>query len=216
MRILTGTAGLTSVRPAPPSQATAAASEEAAPAGKPCLLRRLPSLIPDWREVTVNEVMVELPQAGIDLFHLKEQRPVAGSYAQGAVSALAFVRAYQGLSGSSVEQKMEGASSLALGVAGTLSLLPGQVAAHASQAVMVGQAALELSLGVRELHEELFVDESPDWKEIVSGSLDTIKGGSSFVPMFFPATADVVTGIQVVAMLGKAAFEATIHRGTDE
>ena len=172
--------------------------------------------MPDWREVTVNEIAVEVPQAFISLTDIQTTNPVVGNMAQSAVSGLAFVRAYQGLTGKSLEQKMEGASSLALGVSGMLSMVPGQIAANTAQVFAAGQAALELSLGVRELHEELFTDQTPDWKEIVSGSLDTIKGASAFVPFFFPATADIVTGVQVGAMLTKAAFESTIHRSTDE
>ncbi len=172
--------------------------------------------MPDWRDVTVNEIAVEVPQAFISLTDVQTTNPVVGNVAQSAVSGLAFVRAYQGLTGKSLEQKMEGASSLALGVSGILSMVPGQIAANTSQVFAAGQAAIELSLGVRELHEELFIDESPDWKEMVSGSLDTIKGASAFVPFFFPATADIVTAVQVGAMLTKAAFESTIHRSTDE
>lgn len=177
--------------------------------------RKTPKM-PDWRDVTVNEIAVEVPQAFISLSDVQTTNPVVGNMAQSAVSGLAFVRAYQGLSGKSLEQKMEGASSLALGVSGLLSMVPGQIAANTSQVFAAGQAALELSLGVRELHEELFTDETPNWKEIVTGSLDTIKGASAFVPFFFPATADIVTGVQVGAMLTKAAFESTIHRSTDE
>lgn len=202
MNILTGKTSSASVRP--PAKAL------------PALLERLPGKMPDWREVTVNEIAVELPQAAIDIFDVKEHNPVAGGVAQSAVSTLAFLRAYQGLSGPSLEQKMEGASSLALGLSGVISMFPGQFAANTAQALNLGQATLELSLGVRELHEEIFIDGTPDWKEIVSGSLDTIKGASAFVPLFFPATADIVTGVQVGAMLTKAAFESTIHRSTDE
>lgn len=172
--------------------------------------------MPDWREVTVNEIAVEIPQAALSVFDVSERSPVIGGVAQTAVSSLAFLRAYQGLSGKSLEQKMEGASSFALGVSGVLSMFPGQIAANASQVFSAGQAALEFSLGVRELHEELRIDGTPDWKEIVTGSLDTVKGASAFVPFFFPATADIVTGVQVGAMLTKAAFESTIHRSTDE
>lgn len=180
------------------------------------LVEKIPPKMPDWREVTINEIAVEIPQAALTVFDVAERNPVVGGLAQTAVSGLAFARAYQGLSGKSLEQKLEGASSLALGVSGILSMVPGQLAANASQVFSAGQAALELSLGVRELHEELCVDGTPDWKEIVTGSLDTVKGASAFVPFFFPATADIVTGIQVGAMLTKAAFESTIHRSTDE
>ena len=176
---------------------------------------RLPKM-PDWREVTVNEIAVEVPQAVISLSDIQTTNPLVGNVAQTAISGLAFVRAYQGLTGGSLEQKMEGASSLALGVSGMLSMVPGQIAANASQVFAAGQAALELSLGVRELHEELFVDETPDWKEIVTGSLDTVKGASAFVPFFFPGTADIMTCVQVGAMVTKAAFESTIHRSTEE
>lgn len=175
-----------------------------------------PGKRPDWREVTVNEVMVEIPQAGLDLFEVREQSPVLGAVAQSAVSSLAFLRAYQGLTGDSVEQKLEGASSLALGVGGMLSMVPGQAAAFASQGFLLTQSALEVGLGVRELHEEIFQDETPDWKEIVTGSLDVIKGGAAFVPLFFPSTADVSICVQSAALLAKAAFESTIRRSTDE
>ena len=198
---------------------TGATNSPASPARKcplASLVERVPRKVPDWREVTVNEIAVEIPQAALSTFDVRDHHPVIGGVAQTAVSSLAFVRAYQGLSGKSIEQRMEGASSLALGVSGVLSMVPGQIAAHASQAFSVGQAALELSLGVRELHEELFVDGTPDWKEILTGSLDTLKGASAFVPFFFPATADIVTGVQVGAMLTKAALESTIHRSTDE
>lgn len=185
------------------------------PPAKTGLWDRLPQGT-DWREMTVNEVMVEIPQAAIELSNLRHNRPVAGGLAQSAVSGLAFLRAYQGLSGASLEQKLEGASSLALGVAGTLSLLPGQLAADASQAFMFGQAALELGLGLRELHEEIFVDKTPDWKEIATGALDTIKGASAFVPLFLPSAAEAAIHIQTGALLGKAALESTIRRSRDE
>lgn len=171
---------------------------------------------PDWREFTVNEIMVEIPQAALDITDFSDRYPVPGGVAQSVVSGLAFVRGYQGLSGATLEQKLEGASSLALGVAGVLSLAPGGLAAHASQAFMLGQAALEVGLGVRELNEELRKDRTPDWKEIATGSLDVLKGASSFLPLFFPAAADVVTGVQVGALLSKAALEATIERSTEE
>ncbi len=190
------------------------AARPPAPA-RPALWDRLPRGY-DWREVTVNEAMVEIPQAAIELSDLKEGHSLAGGVAQSTVSALAFVRAYQGLSGASLEQKLEGASSLALGVAGTLSLLPGQLAANASQTFMFGQAALELGLGLRELHEEVFVDGTPDWKEIATGALDTVKGASAFVPLFLPAAADLVNGVQVGALLGKAILESTIRRSSEE
>lgn len=141
---------------------------------------------------------------------------MVGGIAQTAVSSLAFVRGYQGLKGDSLEQKLEGASSVALGVGGMLTLLPGQTAALASQGFMLGQAALEVGLGVRELHEEIAQDATPDWKEIVTGSLDVIKGGAAFIPLFVPAAADISTGLQAAALIGKALFESTIRRTTDE
>lgn len=170
----------------------------------------------DWREFTLNEAMVELPQAALDYSDLKSSRPGLGNTAQTAISALAFVRGYQGLTGGSIEQKMEGASSVALGVAGVLSMVPGGVAAQASQAFMLGQAALEMSLGIRELHEELRLDKTPDWKEIATGSLDLVKGAAAFVPLFIPATADLMNGVQVGALIGKTVLESTIDRSIDE
>lgn len=160
--------------------------------------------------------MVEIPQAGLDIFDVRERSPILGGAAQTAVSSLAFVRAYQGLTGDSIEQKMEGASSLALGVGGMLSMIPGQAAAFASQGFMMTQSALEVGLGVRELHEEIFNDETPDWKEILTGSLDVLKGGAAFVPLFFPAAADISTCVQSAALISKAILESTIHRSTDE
>jgi hypothetical protein len=170
----------------------------------------------DWREITINEAMVELPQAALDLSSLSDRQPIVGGVAQAAVSGLAFARAYQTLRGPSLEQKLEGASSLCLGLAGALSFVPGAVAAQTAKTLNFGQAAFELTLGLRELHEELTVDETPDWKEIATGALDTIKGASAFVPLFWPQTQNIVTGIQVGAMVSKMALESTIHRSTDE
>lgn len=159
---------------------------------------------------------MEIPQAGLDIFDVQERSPLLGGVAQTAVSSLAFIRAYQGLKGESIEQKMEGASSLALGVGGVLSMVPGQTAAYASQGFMITQAALEVGLGVRELHEEIFSDSTPDWKEILTGSLDVIKGSAAFVPLFFPTTANVSTCVQSAALISKALLESTINRTTDE
>ena len=221
MKILTGTTNAPVRGPSPkappdqPGNATCPKTESPSDGG-PQPLSAAAAKKRDWREVTVNEIAVEVPQAALDVFALQGHSPALGHLAQSAVSGLAFVRAYQGLKGGSLEQKLEGASSLALGVSGVLSMIPGQVAAHSSQVFSAGQAALELTLGIRELHEELFVDETPDWKEIVTGSLDTVKGASAFVPFFFPHTANAMTGLQVAAMLAKAAFESTIHRSSDE
>lgn len=221
MKIQTGTQSLALRRP--PAKPTSDAPQpeapqpEAPPAEAPAA-RRDRWLPPgfDWREVTLNEAAVEIPQAVLELSSLREANPVVGGAAQAGVASLAFLRGYQGLTGSSLEQKLEGASSLALGVAGTLSLLPGQMAANASSVFLFGQAALELTLGLRELHEELVKDETPDWKEITTGSLDTLKGASAFVPLFVPAASDVVNGIQIATLLGKAVLESTIRRSTDE
>lgn len=220
MKILTGTTNAPARGPSPKpplEQPDKTASPPAEPrSAEPQTRSAAAGKKRDWREVTVNEIAVEVPQAALDVLDLQGRSPVAGHLAQSAVSSLAFVRAYQGLKGGSIEQKLEGASSLALGVSGVLSMLPGQVAAHSSQLFSAGQAALELTLGIRELHEELFVDETPDWKEVVTGSLDTVKGASAFVPFFLPDTANAMTGLQVAAMLVKAAFESTIHRSSDE
>lgn len=191
--------------PASPESATLSSTAE-----------RFPPKLPNWREITINEAMVELPQTAIDMSNLRDRHLAAGHAAQTAVSALAFARAYQGLTGATLEQKLEGASSVALGVAGVLSMVPGTTAAHASQAFMLGQAALEVTLGVRELHEELWVDKTPDWKEIATGSLDIAKGTAAFVPLFFPNTANLMTGVQVGALIAKTVLESSIKRTAGE
>jgi hypothetical protein len=207
--IKTGHQGSPSVRPAVVSDSSPAAGPAASSAPWKNLVR-------DWREVTINEAMVEIPQAVLDLSALREHRPTTGSLAQAGVSTLAVLRGVQGLRGQSLEQKLEGVSSLALGVAGTLSMIPGQVAATVATGFMFGQAAAELTLGVRELHEELRLDTTPDWKEIATGTLDTVKGASAFLPIFFPSTSDAVTIVQLAAMVSKATLESTIHRSTEE
>lgn len=169
-------------------------------------------LMDNWRQVTLNEAMVEIPQAVLDLSNLSSTSPILGGVAQTGISALAFKRAAQGLSGSSFEARMEGASSLALGIAGTLSLFPGQIATTTSQAFMGVQGALEMSLGVRELHEEFFNKEKPAWKEVATGALDTVKGATSLLPLIVPSTANAVNAFQITALVSKALLESSLDR----
>ncbi len=169
-------------------------------------------LVENWRQVTLNEAAVEIPQAVLDMSSLNSTSPVLGGIAQAGISALAFKRAAQGFSGKSIEAKMEGASSLALGIAGTLSLFPGQVATTASQAFMGVQGALELSLGVRELREEFVNKDKPAWKEVATGTLDTVKGAASFLPLFAPSTANAVNALQITALVSKALLESSLDR----
>lgn len=155
---------------------------------------------------------MEIPQALLDISNMSKTAPVAGGLAQAGISLLAFKRASQGLSGKSLEAKMEGASSLALGLAGTISMLPGQLATDAAKTLMGAQGLLELSLGIRELHEEFFNKPAPAWKEVATGSLDTIKGATSLLPFFFPQTTNAVNAVQIGALLSKAILEQSLHR----
>ena len=169
----------------------------------------LRSTVANWREVTLNEAVVEIPQGILQLSNLSVSHPIAGGVAQGGIAALAMVRAVEGLKGKSVEQKMEGASSLALAVAGTVSLFPGSLAAGAANALMIGQGGIELALGVRELHEELFVQDKASWQELVTGSLDVIKGGAAFLPLISANLNTASGAISLGALVIKTALEST-------
>ena len=179
-------------------------------------IARLMARTPNWRDVTLNEAVVEIPQGILQLSNLNQTHPGINTVAQAGVSTLAFMRAYQGLRGNSLEQKMEGASSLILGVAGTISMFPGSLAASASNHLMMGQGAIELSLGVRELHEELVKKQKPHWQEVVTGSLDVIKGGSSFLPLIDPTLNTVSNAIQLGALVSKTVLEATFHHDPEK
>ena len=170
----------------------------------------------NWRDFTLNEAAVEIPQGILQLSNLNFSHPVLGGVAQGGIAALAMVRAVQGLRGESIEQKMEGTSSLALAVAGAVSLFPGSLAASAANVLMMGQGGIELALGVRELHEELSVQNKACWQELVTGSLDVIKGGSAFLPLISSDLNTISNAIQLGALVAKTALETTFVHDSEQ
>jgi len=168
--------------------------------------------VPSWRQITLNEAAVEIPQSVLELSKLERHTPVLAKGLQGAVAGLAGLRAAQCFhDAKSVEEVLEGLSSGALAVASGATLFPGATAGLVHQGFLVGHGATELALGVREVAEELRKDK-PARLELAAGVLDTIKGASTFIPMLFPETSDVVNIFQIGAITTKTVMEPFMER----
>ena len=165
-----------------------------------------------WRQITLNEAVVEIPQSIFELSPLTTASPLAAKGVQLGVSSLAMARAVQCFhDAESLEEIMEGVSSGALALAGGATLLPGAAASFASQSLLAVHGGTELALGLREVKEELSKAQ-PAKLELAAGVLDSIKGASTFLPLFFPETATAVNIFQIGAILTKTVMEPHMER----
>ena len=166
---------------------------------------------PTWRAITLNEAVVEIPQSLLELSPLSRQAPVTAQAVQAGVSGLAALRAVQCFhDAESLEELLEGASSTALALAGGSTFLPGGGTAF-HNAFMFGHGAAELTLGVREITEEMKKD-SPAKLELTAGILDAVKGASTFLPLVFPETSQAVNIFQIGAIVTKSLMEPHMER----
>ena len=165
-----------------------------------------------WRQIPLNEAVVEIPQSIFELSPLTTASPLAAKGVQLGVSSLAMARAVQCFhDAESLEEIMEGVSSGALALAGGATLLPGAAASFASQSLLAVHGGTELALGLREVKEELSKAQ-PAKLELAAGVLDSIKGASTFLPLFFPETATAVNIFQIGAILTKTVMEPHMER----
>ncbi len=168
-------------------------------------------------DMLLSEVAVELPETLMALTSLEASAPKVASAVQGGVTAMALARGVYCLSQPGVDNKLEGASSLALSVASGLTFVPGGGAALAGSLAMAGHAGAEVALGVRGLAEELpkgFKD--MDYRNLSSGVLGTVKGATAFLPLFLPQTESAVNWIQLGTLVGKAVLDSSIGRPSPE
>jgi hypothetical protein len=165
-----------------------------------------------WRQITLSEAIVEIPQSVLELSRLDEVSPLAAKGAQLAISGIAAVRAFQCFQDAeSLEEVLEGVSSSALALAGGATLLPMAGASLWNQGFLVGHGATELLLGIREIREETRKDQ-PAKLELAGGLLDSVKGASTFLPLIAPGTADAVNLFQIGAILTKTILEPHMRR----